>query len=60
VFESLRNVGVTVVATARSVPETAPDGVIYIAGNLTRADGCRVVADAVLHRLGGVDIVVNG
>ena len=59
VVESLCNAGVTVVATARSVPEKAPEGVIYIAGNLTTADGCRVVADAILNRLGGVDIVVN-
>jgi len=59
VVESLRNAGVTVVTTARSVPEMAPEGVIYIAGDLATADGCRVVADAILSRLGGVDIIVN-
>lgn len=59
VVESLRNAGVTIVATARSVPEIAPEGVTYFAADLTTADGCRAVADAVLDRLGGIDIVVN-
>lgn len=59
VVESLRNAGVTIVATARSVPELAPEGVVYVAADLTTADGCRAVTDAVLDRLGGIDIVVN-
>lgn len=59
VVESLRNAGVTVVATARSVPDTAPDGVIYIAADLMTAGGCRAVADDVLARLGGIDFVIN-
>lgn len=59
VVESLRNAGVTIVATARSVPGIAPEGVTYFAADLTTADGCRAVADAVLDRLGGIDIVVN-
>ncbi len=59
VVESLRNAGVTVVTTARSVPDSAPEGVSYVAGDLTTADGCQTVADAVLDRLGGIDIIVN-
>lgn len=59
VVESLRNAGVTVVATARSVPDSAPEGVIYIAADLMTAEGCQVVADTVLNRLGGVDVIVN-
>lgn len=59
VVESLRTAGVMVVATARSVPDTAPDGIIYIAADLTTAEGCRAVADAVLNSLGGIDIIVN-
>ena len=59
VVESLRNAGVTVVATARSVPDTAPDGVIYIAADLMTVGGCRAVADDVLARLGGIDFVIN-
>lgn len=59
VVESLRDAGVTVITTARSVPETSPEGVVYVAADLTTAQGCRTVADAVLDRLGGVDIIVN-
>lgn len=59
VVESLRNAGVTVVTTARSVPEFAPEGVVYVAADLTTVDGCRAVAEAVLDRLGGIDILVN-
>ncbi len=59
VVESLRNAGMTVVATARSVPDTAPDGVIYIAADLMKAEGCKTVTNAVLDRLGGVDAIVN-
>jgi len=59
VVESLRNAGVTVVAAARSVPEVSPEGVIYVAANLTTANGCQAVADAVLNSLGGIDIIIN-
>ena len=59
VVETLRNAGVKVVTTARSVPDTSPEGVSYIAEDLATAEGCQTVADAVLDRLGGVDIVVN-
>lgn len=59
VVESLRNAGVTVVATARSVPDVPPEGVIYIAADLTTVNGCGTVVDAVLNRLGGIDIIIN-
>lgn len=59
VVESLRNAGVTVVATARSIPDAPSSDVTYIAGDLTTASGCRTVADLVLGRLGGIDIVIN-
>ncbi len=59
VVESLRNAGVAVVAAARSVPDTSPEGVSYVAGDLMTAQGCQTVADAVLDRLGGIDIIVN-
>lgn len=59
VVESLRNAGVTVIATARSVPATFPEGVSHVAGDLMTAEGCKAVADAVLGRLGGIDIIVN-
>jgi NAD(P)-dependent dehydrogenase (short-subunit alcohol dehydrogenase family) len=57
--ESLLNAGMTVVAAARSVPEAAPGGAIYIAADLTTAEGCKTLVNAVLERLGGVDVIVN-
>lgn len=57
--QSLRDAGMTVVATARSVPEPSPDGVIYIAADLMTSEGCQSVAQAVLARLGGIDVIAN-
>lgn len=59
VVESLRKAGVIVLATARSVPQTAPAGVSYLAADLTTAEGCEAVAASVRERLGGVDFIVN-
>ncbi len=59
VVDVLRSAGVRIVTTARVVPETAADGVSYIAADLTTADGCARVAKGVLDELGGVDIIVN-
>ena len=59
VVEALRENGVTVVTTARSVPTEAPDAVHYIAADIKTADGCARVARFALEVLGGIDIVVN-
>jgi NAD(P)-dependent dehydrogenase (short-subunit alcohol dehydrogenase family) len=59
VVESLRKAGVSVVASARSVPQAAPVGVSYLAADLTTAEGCEAAAATVLARLGGVDFIVN-
>ena len=59
VVETLRAAGVKIVAAARSVPDSAPDGVSYVAADLTTADGCQAVIDAAFERLGGVDILIN-
>lgn len=59
VVESLQVAGVRVLTTARSVPEESPEGVIYIAADVATAEGCRIVADEVRNRLGGIDIIVN-
>lgn len=48
-----------IVATARALPDSSPDGVHYIAADITTAEGCATVADGVLDRLGGVDIIIN-
>ena len=59
VVEVLHNAGATVVATARSTPADTPTGVQYIAADITTAAGCATVAQGVLDRVGGIDILVN-
>jgi len=59
VAKTLLALGARVAAAARTLPETAPDGVHYIAANLMTAEGCAKVAEDVLANLGGIDIVVN-
>lgn len=59
VVESLRDAGMTIVATARSVPDMAPEGVTYIAADLMTAEGCQAVANVALDHLGGIDVIVN-
>lgn len=44
---------------ARRVPEAVPTDVRYVAADLATATGCAAVAEAVLRRLGGIDILVN-
>ena len=55
----LREAGALVLATARSVPAEAVDGVLFVAADVTTAEGCEAVAAAVRNRLGQVDIVVH-
>ncbi len=59
VVRSLLDVGVQVVAAARTVPASEPDGLHYIAADLMTAGGCTALAADVLARLGGIDIIVN-
>ncbi|AOO65427.1 SDR family oxidoreductase [Sulfurospirillum halorespirans] len=59
VVESLHHAGMIVVAAARSIPDTVASDIIYIAADLTTAEGCQTVTKAVLDRLGGVDVIVN-
>ena len=60
VVQALRDVGVQVVATARSVPAAqASDGVRYVAADLSTADGAAEVAQSVLAHWRGIDILVN-
>ena len=59
VVDALHKAGVRVVATARALPDVAPEGVHYVAADLTSAEGCTAVARASLDRLGGIDIIVN-
>ena len=54
-----REAGVKVIATARVIPEQPTEGVHFVAADVSTAEGCETVADAVKQELGGVDIVVN-
>jgi len=58
VVTQLRNAGVRVLTTARSRGADSGDE-MFVAADVTRAEGCAEIADAVRKRLGGVDIVVH-
>ncbi|WP_339935707.1 SDR family oxidoreductase [Vreelandella glaciei] len=53
-----REEGAQVLTTARTRPTDLPDE-LFVTADLTTAEGCATVADAVNDRLGGVDIVVH-
>lgn len=55
----LRDAGVMVMTSARSAPDALPEGVHFVAADLSTAAGCAVLANAALEQLGGVDILVN-
>ena len=56
----LREAGAKVFTTARSAPDAQlADGVLFVAADVSTAEGCATVTQAVVSQLGGVDIVVN-
>lgn len=55
----LRNGGAKVLTTARERPSDLADTDLFVATDITTAEGCAAIADAVLKRLGGVDIIVH-
>jgi NAD(P)-dependent dehydrogenase (short-subunit alcohol dehydrogenase family) len=55
----MREGGATVLTTARSRPNQPAPGEMFVSADLTPAEGCAVVADAVRDRLGGIDIIVH-
>ena len=59
VVAALREAGATVLTTARSRPEDLPHPDQFIAADVSTAEGCAVVANAVRDRLGGIDVVVH-
>lgn len=54
----LRDLGAAVVTVARTPREDGPDA-MFIAADLTSAEGCAHVAASALDRLGGIDILVH-
>lgn len=59
VVKALYEAGMRVMATARSVPTHATEGVHYVAADLSTAEGAAEVAQSVLQQWGGVDALVN-
>jgi NAD(P)-dependent dehydrogenase (short-subunit alcohol dehydrogenase family) len=59
VVEVLHDAGAKVIATARSVPADAIEGVHYIAADLATAEGCAAAAGSVLQQLSGIDVLVH-
>ncbi len=55
----LRASGATVLTTARSRPSDLADTSLFVAADITTAEGCAAIAEAVRQRLGGVDIIVH-
>ena len=59
VVSRLRDGGATVLTTARERPSDLVDTDSFVATDITTAEGCSAIADAVLKRLGGIDIIVH-
>ena len=59
VVARLREGGATVLTTARKLPGDLADTRSFVATDITTAEGCAMVAGAVLDRLGGIDVIVH-
>lgn len=56
----LHAAGAKILTTARSAPDSAVTaGVLFVAADVSTAEGCAAVAQAVASQLRGVDIIVN-
>jgi len=51
--------GARVVTTARTLPTDLADSRLFVAADITTAQGCAAIADTVRERLGGIDIIVH-
>ena len=59
IVQRLSGAGATVVTTARSAPQDLGPSELFVAADLTTAEGAETVVRAVRERLGGVDILVH-
>lgn len=55
----LREAGAKVLTTARSPSAKVAPDTMFVAADITTAEGCAAVAEAVRERLGGIDIIVH-
>jgi NAD(P)-dependent dehydrogenase (short-subunit alcohol dehydrogenase family) len=59
IVQRLSGAGATVVTTARSTPQDLRPSELFVAADLSTAEGAETVVRAVRERLGGVDILVH-
>jgi hypothetical protein len=59
VVAALREAGATVLTTARSRPENLPNAGHFLIADVSTAEGCAAVADAVRDHLGAIDIIAH-
>lgn len=59
VVAALRGFGMEVLTTARKAGEGLPEGVHFVAADITTAEGCARIAEAVRERMSGVDVMVH-
>ena len=59
IVATLREAGVKVLTTARRRPSALAEDIQFVAADLSTAEGCVAVAEAVRERLGGVEIIVH-
>lgn len=55
----LREAGAKVLTTARSRPDNLHPEDLFVTADITTAEGCALVANAVHEQLGGIDILVH-
>ena len=55
----LREAGAAVLTAARTRPDRIARGELFVAADISTAEGCLTVANAVADQLGGIDIVVH-
>ncbi len=59
IVATLREAGVKVLTTARRRPSSLAEDIQFVAADLSTAEGCVAVAEAVRDRLGGAEIIVH-
>ena len=59
IVATLQEAGVKVLTTARRRPSAPAENIQFVAADLSTAEGCVAVAEAVRERLGGVEIIVH-
>jgi NAD(P)-dependent dehydrogenase (short-subunit alcohol dehydrogenase family) len=59
VVATFREAGAVVLTTARSRPENLAHADQFVPADVSTAEGCAVIANAVRERLGGIDIIVH-